>query len=259
MKSISSFKIKMAILDFIQRIAIFLGAYIRPSRVRDTSFLNEFLSSKSCGIELVMIGDGRDGTYVIPDDLTGISKCFSPGVGPSSQFEEILYDKFGIRSYLIDASVSRVPSSREDFYVFEKKYLGASTYENFVDLNTWVGTYASKENNEDLILQMDIEGAEFSALLACSPEVLKRFRIIALEIHYLDALNLEFFSTVVEQTFRKLDINFQVCYAHANDCCGSIRVGTTTFPRVIEVTLIRRDRVRLNDTIKQSEFLIKNL
>lgn len=206
-----------------------------------------------------MIGDGTDGTYIIPDDLQGIQKCFSPGVGPSSQFEESIYDRYGIKSYLIDASVSKVPSDRSDFYVFEKKYLGASTYDNYIDLDTWVATYAGENPKEELLLQMDIEGGEFSALLACPNEVLNRFRIIALEIHFLDALNLEFFASLVEQTFRKLDSNFQVCYAHKNDCCGSIRVGSVVFPRVIEVTLIRKDRV-LNDTkVELQNFHIKNL
>lgn len=255
------FKIKMFVLILIQRIALFFGAYIRPSRVSDISFIAKFLEPKTCGIELVMIGDGKDGTYVIPNDLIGIEKCFSPGVGPSSQFEEAIYDLYGIKSYMVDASVSRVPSNRDDFYVFEKKYLGASTYENFIDINTWVQKYVAEKSNEDLLLQMDIEGAEFSTLLSCPPNVLNRFRIIALEIHFLDALNLEFFASIFEQTLRKLEANFQVVYAHANNCCGFVKVGSYTLPRVIEVTLIRKDRIRANDldSSKSNSFVIKNL
>lgn len=259
MKKTTSFKIKMALLDLIQHVALTLGAYVRPSRIRGTNFFSTFLAPKNCGFEMVMIGNGTDGSYVIPNDLDGISKCFSPGVGPSSQFEEAIFDRYGIKSFLIDASVSDVPSPRRDFYVFEQKFLGASTYDNYIDLNTWVTTYAGDDPKEELLLQMDIEGAEFSAILACSNEVLNRFRVIALEIHFLDALNLEFFADVVEQTFRKLDASFQVCYVHPNDCCGSIRVGSTTFPRVIEVTMIRKDRVRdANDELLKN-FTITNL
>lgn len=256
---ITKFKIRMLILDLIQRVALALGAYVRPSRVREINFVAAFLTPKDCGIPMLMIGDGTDGTYIVPDDLNDISKCFSPGVGPSSQFEEAIYDRHGIRSFLIDASVLRVPSSRDDFYVFEQKFLGATTYDNFIDLSTWVTTYASKEPMEELLLQMDIEGGEYAALLACPIEVLTRFRIIALEIHFLDALNLEFFSSLVEQTFRKLDANFQVCYAHANDCCGSIRVGSATFPRVIEITLIRKDRIRDSIKVQKENYVIKNM
>jgi len=258
MKVITLFKIKMTILDIIQRVALVFGAYIRPSRIRDTTFFSEFFVPKNCGIEMVMIGDGSDGTYVLPDDLEGISKCFSPGVGPSSQFEEAIYDRYGIRSFLIDASVSRVPTSREDFFVFEKKFLGASTYDNYIDLNTWIETYAGNNPREELLLQMDIEGGEFSALLACSKEVLNRFRIIALEIHFLDALNLDFFASIAEQTFRKLDAIFEVCYVHPNDCCGTISVGSASFPRVVEVTMIRKDRVRNSNIIQPQKFIITN-
>jgi len=253
------FKMKMTVLDLVQRAALALGVYVRPSRVHKSNFLTEFLTLKDSGVKMVMVGDGNDGTYIIPDDLDGISKCFSPGVGPSTKFEEAIYDRYGIRSFLIDASVLRVPSPRTDFYVFEKKFLGACTYSNFIDLNTWVATHTGEEPKEELLLQMDIEGGEFAALLACSMDVLNRFRIIALEIHYLDALNLDFFASVVEQTFRKLDTNFQVCYVHANDCCGSIQVGSARFPRVMEITLIRKDRVLRDKQIKQQNFVIKNL
>jgi hypothetical protein len=255
------FKIKMFILNLFQRLALFFGAYIRPSRVNDISFIVNFLKPKNCGIELVMIGDGKDGTYVIPNDLIGIEKCFSPGVGPSSQFEEALYDSYGIKSYMIDASVASVPSIRDDFYVFEKKYLGASTYENFIDMNTWVNKYVDENSNEDLLLQMDIEGAEYSALLSCPAQVLNRFRIIAIEMHFLDALNLEFVASIFEQTIRKLETNFQVIYVHANDCCGFVSVGSYTLPRVIEVSLIRKDRIKDydNDNSKSNSFVIKNL
>ena len=259
MMRIFSFRMKMAILNVIQSLFLSAGAYIRPARAPAMDFISSFLSAKPCGFDMEMIGDGSDGTYVLPNDLDGIEMCFSPGVGPSSQFEEAIFDAYGIRSFLIDASVPSVPTDRDDFFVFDRKFLGASTYGDFIDLETWVMQHASDEIGKDLLLQMDIEGAEFSALLACPKDILKRFRIIALEVHFLDAMNLEFFASTVEQTFRKLDEIFVVCYARANDCCGSLRVGSKSFPRVAEVTLIRRDRVVLGNSVERREFVIRNL
>lgn len=252
------FKIQMFVLDIIQKIALRFGAYIRPARVYSVDFIANFLEAKCCGVQLIQIGNGGDGTYIVPNDLVGINKCFSPGVGPSSQFEEVLYDKYGIRSYLIDASVQSVPTTRSDFYTFERQYLGASTYDDYISLKDWIEKQRCVNKTEDMLLQMDIEGSEFASLLACPTEILDRFRIIALEIHFLDALNLNFFSSIVEQTFRKLDENFVVVYAHPNDCCGAISVGRHKFPRVIEITLLRKDRIQHDVYVENQSFFIKN-
>lgn len=43
----------------------------------------------SCNLRsaMIRIGEVHDSSYIIPDDLEGITACFSPGVGPSSSFE----------------------------------------------------------------------------------------------------------------------------------------------------------------------------
>ena len=51
----------------------------------------EFLQPKPCPVPLVRIGGNRDGAYLVPDDLTGVSACFSPGVSNRKDFEDKLY------------------------------------------------------------------------------------------------------------------------------------------------------------------------
>jgi hypothetical protein len=50
-------------------------------------------------------------------------------------------------------------------------------------LETWVKSQAEYQLEHDFLLQMDIEGGEYLTLLATPQEVLRRFRIIVLEIH----------------------------------------------------------------------------
>lgn len=257
MKSII-FQFKMTILDFVQNLLLRFSVFIRPARQSDLDFVFEFLQPKNIGLELFLIGDGSDGSYVLPNDLDGISHCFSPGVGPTSQFETEIFDRFGIRSFLIDASVDRVPSSRDDFYEFEKKFLGAVTYDNVISLDDWVMDKVSPSDFSDLMLQIDIEGHEYSSLLSADSSTLNRFRLIAMEIHFLDLLNIEVFSTLFTQFLRKLDRSFVVCYMRKNDCCGVVRVGERVLPRVLELTLIRRDRIVSLSNAPIEQFLIKN-
>src|SRR5512143_211540 len=56
------------------------------------------------GVELVRLGPGGDGGYLVPDDLDGIRNVFSPGVSTESGFEAELADR-GLRVFLADASV----------------------------------------------------------------------------------------------------------------------------------------------------------
>jgi len=39
------------------------------------------------GIDLLRVGGTADGGYLLPDDLAGISACFSPGVSDVAHFE----------------------------------------------------------------------------------------------------------------------------------------------------------------------------
>ena len=57
---------------------------------------------------LVRIGPKDDGGYVLPDDFDGVVANFSPGVGGVVGFEEELAS-MGIRSFMIDASVEKLP------------------------------------------------------------------------------------------------------------------------------------------------------
>lgn len=251
--SFSLFKVKIKIFDLVQRSFLLCGAYIRPKRCVISREVVDFLSPKHVGIENILVGDGNDGSYVLPDDLDGVTHCFSPGVGPTSQFEALLFDTFGIKSFLIDASVKRVPSHRSDFFEFDEKFLGASSYGRVVSLNDWIRSKAAEIKTHDLLLQIDIEGSEYASLLAADDEVLKRFRVIAIELHCLDLLNVEVFANVFEQFIQKISANFVVCYARANDCCGYAKVGNYKLPRVMELTLIRKDRI-----VELSERPVKN-
>ena len=60
---------------------------------------------------LVRIGSAHDGGYLSPDDLGGISACFSPGVELNLSFELDLLQKTVIGSHLADYSVDGPPAN----------------------------------------------------------------------------------------------------------------------------------------------------
>ena len=94
----------------------------------------------------------------------------------------------------------------------------------------------------DLILQMDIEGAEFEALFSASAQLLAQFRIMIIEFHYLQELFNKPFFTLASRAFQKLLQTHSVVHIHPNNCCGSIKGGGLEIPRVAEFTFHRNDR-----------------
>lgn len=191
--------------------------------------------------ELIRVGGDGDGGYLLPDDLEGITACFSPGVSDQSSFEEDMLSR-GIRCFQVDASVDRSPVQDHPLVKFERKFLGPVTEGKFITLSDWVH---ENDPGGDLLLQMDIEGAEWLTLAATSDEVLSRFRIICVELHRLEHLFDQFAFDVMEGVFRKLGELFYVVHIHANNWCEAMGISETyRMPGVMEYTFIRKDRVK---------------
>ena len=193
-----------------------------------------------CGKELIRIGGKADGGYLVPDDLDGIEYCFSPGVSTLADFENELADR-KIKSLLADYSVDAPPISRPEF-TFDKKFLGATDHGQFFTLASWKDKYL-KDYSGDLILQMDIEGAEYQVILNTPDRLLSQFRILVIEFHSLDKLLDPFVFGLFSSCFEKILNSFYVVHLHPNNCCGSVRSGDIEIPRIMEFTFLNKRRV----------------
>ncbi len=100
---------------------------------------------------------------------------------------------------------------------------------------------------DDLLLQMDIEGAEFEALFSVSAELLSQFRIMIIEFHYLQELLNKPYFTLSSRVFQKLLQTHSVVHIHPNNCCGSVKSRGLEIPRVAEFTFYRNDRLNGKD------------
>ena len=189
---------------------------------------------------LIRLGCSGDGGYLVPDDLEGVAACFSPGVDNRATFETSVIER-GIPCYLADASVDRAPI-KGDLVHFSKNFLGVTNNETTITLDEWVN--ANKPGNDDLILQMDIEGAEWPVLLNVSRDTLRRFRIVVIELHDLERLMDKHAFIIIKSTLDRLLQDFYIVHNHPNNYGRTVRCHSLVIPRVLEMTLIRKDRVR---------------
>lgn len=191
---------------------------------------------------LIRFGARGDGGYVIPDDVAGVTDLFSPGVAKNWSFEEALSQGRDLAVHMCDRNVdlSQCPFPVESFWI------GPYTGDGHVSLADWVAMHAS-DSTADLILQMDIENAEYLALLACPVDTLRRFRILVVEFHGLDRLlSRDWFELVGLPTFRHLAAHFDVVHIHPNNAEPVDTRSGLDLPRVLEVTYHRKDRLPMH-------------
>ena len=190
--------------------------------------------------ELIRVGPEGDGGYLLPDDLEGLVAGFSPGVGYRSGFDLELAGR-GIPMFLCDGSVEAPAAQHENLY-FDKQFLGCYSDAHTITIDDWV-QQRWPDPSGDLILQMDIEGAEFETLLAMSPGLQGRFRIILLEIHMTGTrwLNRPFFE-LASRALEKLLLTHKVVHLHPNNFAGAVFLDDLELPRMMEITLHRKDR-----------------
>ena len=192
--------------------------------------------------ELIRIGPNGDGGYLVPDDLTGIEACFSPGVGQISSFEEEC-SKLGMKVFLADKSVDKPNLDLNNGnYSFLKKYIGCTNNVDFITMDEWVNSSPIADNS-DLILQMDIEGSEYYTFINMTDLLIKRFRIMIIEFHGFSGFWLPHFFSLAETVFDKILQTHTCVHIHPNNCSSIYNKFGVEIPKIAEFTFLRNDRI----------------
>jgi hypothetical protein len=231
--------------ELLQRIAfnVFAAGKLYPTALTDANDLRALIRSLtplSPGREMIRLGPRGDGGYLVPDDLAGIEACFSPGVSSISGFEKDCAQR-GMDVFLADKTVEG-PAEPHPRFHFTRKHVGAAGSDDVVTMDDWVRQSLPQSQGE-LLLQMDIEGAEYETLLATTDVLMRRFRIIVIEFHWLNHLWSKPFFRVASGAFRKLLATHACVHVHPNNCCGSVERDGLEVPRVAELTFLRSDRL----------------
>jgi hypothetical protein len=238
-----------AVYARISRRSIWLGHRIQLLLVRnrtlaassgDLELILKLLRPEKVGTSLKRLGSNGDGGYLIPDDLIGIGSCFSPGVGENSDFEGDLA-KLGIKSFLIDGTIEKLPFLDPLFHFTKKNLSVFPTSSSEVTFDEWVSANSNSADG-DLILQMDIEGTEWGVLMNASNSLLEKFRIITIEFHDLHLISTKLGFDLIWSVLNKINKIFVVVHIHPNNWRIPININGIDIPPILEVTYLRRDR-----------------
>jgi hypothetical protein len=201
--------------------------------------LLQTLTPWDCGSCLVRIGPDGDGGYLVPDaHLGAVELVMSAGLGGSSAFEDMMFERFGVPASIVDGSMDR-PSWLRPEHRFHRRWLAGRSTDDRWTLDEWVS--ADAPDSGELLLQMDVEGAEYRALEAAQPSALGRFRVIVVELHGLGRLTDRAGYSRIAPALANLARQFVTVHAHPNNYGRTIRHGDLVIPDLLEITCVRRD------------------
>lgn len=212
------------------------------TKLSSSSELNLFLArfrAHYASCDLIRVGGETDGGYLVPDLLSDLQFCFSPGVADSAAFELDVAERYNITSFMADASVDGPPINNENF-VFSKKFLGSVDNDDFMTLSSWVNQSVGTTLGNRL-LQMDIEGSEYDVLVFEDADFLATFSVMIVEFHNFEKLFEKHFLKMTSAIFEKIYKNFTICHVHPNNCTPAFTFGGVTVPPVVEITFVRND------------------
>ncbi|WP_171181212.1 hypothetical protein [Ruegeria sp. HKCCD8929] len=212
--------------------------FSKDDRVEILQLLKKF-QPMDCGKELVRVGPERDGGYLLPDDFDGLAALYSPGVDETIGFD-LDISRRDIPCFLADGTVEP-PSCLASNMQFEQMMIGDGPVENFMTMADWIARTAPAEG--DLMLQMDIEGAEYEVLPSTPRPILDRFRIIAIELHTIDDCLLDPNRRKLSDFLELLTQNHVICHLHPNTITAPVQILGRSVPPLLELTLLRKDRL----------------
>jgi hypothetical protein len=260
MKKIGS-RLKARILDIAENSGINLRRNYYATKITPSKELIQWLFTLrpvDMDLDLIRLGSEHDGGYVIPENLDSIKLNISPGCNSVWQFEKDLYLRFGIPSILLDKPEAKPdnlfpPTTFLPFWVgtyddtetlridslVEQLFLGSL---KMYDSNGQVISLKEGEDNA-LMMQMDIENAEWNVLSSLSKETLNLFKVLVIEFHNLRyAKNYLIFKTLYQPVIAKLLESFSVINANGNNNCSTFQLGDKNihFPDTVELTLVKK-------------------
>jgi hypothetical protein len=195
------------------------------------------------GCGKIRIGAAADGGYVMLDRLRPDQPVFSYGVGPDSSFDAEMAAR-GHRVFMFDHTVQGPAGGIPPGAQFTKEGVGPvpaperrlDTVENHLRRHGCLG-------RRDLILKMDVEGAEWPVLATLPDAVLDGFEQIVVELHGFQALAEDGLRAVIQAALARLNGRFTLCHVHGNAHAGiRLAEGVPVLP-ALEATYVRTDLV----------------
>ena len=194
--------------------------------------------------KLIRVGARKDGGYIMLDDFETPSIAYSFGICDDVSWDNSMASKYDYQIFMYDHTIDALPYTREEFHFFKEGIAGKNskdsplkTLEHYIKKNN----HTSKEN---MILKMDVEGAEWEFIETVDPKILEQFDQIIFEFHSLTRAGAD---KRILSLLEKLNETHSVIHVHGNNTSCLLQIGDTLFPDAMEVTYANKQKYEFED------------
>ena len=212
-----------------------LGALLKIKKIVDKNF--------------VRLGRPNDGGYVMVDNfnVSGGDIAYSFGINNDVSWDSDMVLR-GYDVFMYDPTIAALPKENEKFHFFKAGISGITdarrsldTLDSFIQAN-------GHEDKTNMILKMDVEGAEWGFLSQVSSETLSRFDQMVFEFHsFIQSKSQD----VMDQTYnclRKINRTHSLVHLHANNYGAFVVLDDKImFPDTLELTYVKTSEYELVD------------
>ena len=192
------------------------------------------------GTHFVRLGGDADGAYVMLDSLRppAVAAGYSFGVGGEVSWD-VAVAKRGIDLVLLDHTVDGPPRPVPRGRFVKQGIRGARPVSGCVTLAEAIAA-DGHGGRTDLVLKLDVEGAEWAVLDEVSSGTLGQFVQIVIEFHGLHRVSQRDGHAQVARCLQKLLATHAPVHVHGNNAHLPMWIGDLVLPDVLEVTFARR-------------------
>ena len=223
-------------------------------------------------------GNDSDGGYVAPKEIiNSLDYLVSIGVEDNISFElDLMSVNKNLQTVLVDGTIENF--TPPDNVRLINKNLAKTNDDDHITLEEVL----TDINCENIALQIDIEFDEWDIFNSLPKEILKKFKLIIIELHFvfideetlLKSQNLTpYFNRFYSSTYKEINkmllekydnvlskflVDFSIVHLHANNSLKLINYEGITFPPLLEVTLLKNTEIKKSD-LYSGELPINNL
>lgn len=205
---------------------------------RILSILRLLRPFEAVGSRKIRLGRDYDGGYVMLDDFDGICAAYSLGIKDDASWDSEIAER-GIEVFQYDHTIDAPPATHPLFHWKRTGICGVGEETEPYDSLPNIMQANAHHNGNDLILKMDIEGAEWSVFGSMPAPLLATFRQIVCEFHGFQHVTDEAFYLRALGAARNLSRHHRVVHVHANNNTAFAIVGGVPVPACLELTFAR--------------------
>ena len=200
--------------------------------------------------DLVRIGRDNDGGYILLDDFKTGGIAYSFGISNDVSFDKDIASK-GYDVFMYDHTIEGLPKQEKEnprFHFFRQGIADGKTQDERLKSLEYFISQNHHENQRDMILKMDVEGAEWGFLESVKTETLSQFSQLIFEFH---GINNPYFHKSILNTLKKINKTHQLVHLHGQNWGQNwghyISIDNKIFCDQIEVLYVLRDKYNFID------------